>query len=374
MNKNTKFRPDYAIPPGETLLESLEEHGMTQAELAKRTGMATKTINEIVKGKNALTPDTAIQLERVFGIPAQFWNNLEKNYRDTLARLTEEESLQKSLPLLKMIPLRKMISLGWIDKAEDEIEQLKLVLRYFGVNSLRSWRIMYADTQPQFRISKSFESDQGALAAWIRQGELMVYDTKPVPFYKTGFQRALKEIRGLTRLAPDEFLPKLYQLCNENGVVLALVPELPKARANGLAHWHGNNPLIQLSLYNKWADIFWFSFLHEAGHILLHGKKEVFVEQIAMRKAKTDSEQSHTVDTDTLKKEEEADRFASDILIPPVKYQQFINRGKFSKDALFRFANNICVHPGIIVGRLQHEGLLLHSHCNDLRLKYQWSE
>lgn len=91
--KRHTYQPDIAIPPGETLREAIEALGMSQAELAQRTGRATKNINEIIMGKAAITPDGALQYERVFGVPASFWNILESNYRNTLARLSEQERL-----------------------------------------------------------------------------------------------------------------------------------------------------------------------------------------------------------------------------------------------------------------------------------------
>ncbi len=84
---HSQFRPDYVVPPGETLLEALEERGMTQAELAERTGRPKKTINGIVQGKVAITPETALQFERVLSIPAGFWSNLQRQYEETVARL-----------------------------------------------------------------------------------------------------------------------------------------------------------------------------------------------------------------------------------------------------------------------------------------------
>ena len=93
-----KFEPDYTVPPGETLLETIECLGMSQAELARRTGRPVKTINEIIKGKTAITPDTALQLERVLSVPASFWNNLERNYRESLAQFFAVESLNMKNP------------------------------------------------------------------------------------------------------------------------------------------------------------------------------------------------------------------------------------------------------------------------------------
>ncbi|MEY2914970.1 MAG: hypothetical protein RLZZ184_4279 [Cyanobacteriota bacterium] len=93
-----RYNPDYVSPPGDTLLEVLEHRGMTQAELAERTGRPKKTINEIIKGKAAITPETALQLERVFNIPASFWNNRERHYREFLAQKEEKKRLAKQVP------------------------------------------------------------------------------------------------------------------------------------------------------------------------------------------------------------------------------------------------------------------------------------
>ena len=87
--KNTSRQPNYAIPPGETLRETLQTIGMTEAQLAERTGRPQETIREIIAGKVPITAETALQLEGGLGIPASFWNNLETNYRATKARLKE---------------------------------------------------------------------------------------------------------------------------------------------------------------------------------------------------------------------------------------------------------------------------------------------
>jgi len=76
------YSPDYAVAPGETLLETIQALGMNQTDLAARTGTPLKTIDEIIKGKESITPRTALQFERVLGIPATFWNSLERNYRE----------------------------------------------------------------------------------------------------------------------------------------------------------------------------------------------------------------------------------------------------------------------------------------------------
>lgn len=88
LHKN-RFVPDYLVPPGEVLEDYLEDLGMTQAELADRTGLAKKTINEIIKAKSAITPDTALKLERTLGRPAHFWSSLERQYQDDRTQLAK---------------------------------------------------------------------------------------------------------------------------------------------------------------------------------------------------------------------------------------------------------------------------------------------
>jgi HTH-type transcriptional regulator/antitoxin HigA len=143
------------------------------------------------------------------------------------------------------------------------------------------------------------------------------------------------------------------------------VPAIPRAHVSGVARWLGSTrPLIQLSLYGKTNDKFWFTFFHEAAHILLHAnskedKKSVFLD---------DSNTSRTDNT----QECEANQWASDWLIP----SRYVNSlsGLRSKMAVVDFARQIGVHPGIIVGRLQHDMLVDFSLMNDLKQSFRFKE
>src|ERR1022692_2545850 len=99
-----RFAPDYAVPPGEQLASVLEEKGMSQAELATRIGRPQKTINEIVKGKASITPETAIQLERALGVPASIWNRLEAAYQLRLAEQRDESRLSAFSEWVERVP------------------------------------------------------------------------------------------------------------------------------------------------------------------------------------------------------------------------------------------------------------------------------
>lgn len=130
-----QYEPDLVTPPGEILLEKLEELGMTQADLAERVGRTKKTVNEIIKGKAPILPETALQLERVLAIPARFWTNLEGQYREFLARKEERGRLGGHLEWLKRIPVKKMVQVGWLPPCTGPVAAFQEALNFFGVAS-----------------------------------------------------------------------------------------------------------------------------------------------------------------------------------------------------------------------------------------------
>ncbi len=347
-----EYLPELVSVPGETLQEVLDERGISQAELAERMGRSKKTINEIIQGKAAITPETALQLERVLGIPAAFWNNLEGNYRVNQARSLERAELQKQVDWLKKLPVTAMVKKGWINKRKDEIDQLQEVLNFFGVASPLRWDEMVESTA--FRKSSAFTVDMGALSAWLRKGEIEGRGMLCRPYDKGGFRKVLSQARELTCSPLPEAFKELQKRCAEVGVAVVIISELPKTRVNGATRWLSKNKaLIQLSLRYKREDIFWFSFFHEAAHILLHGKRDIFIE-------------GEPGDADP---EREADDFASNVLLPAGRYRRFSNQSTFPKGRVIEFAAAMGVHPGIVVGRLQHDKLIEFNHLTDLRRK-----
>jgi len=353
-----QYIPDDVSPPGETLLEVLESRGMSQSELADRTGRPTKTINEIIKGKAAITPETAIQFELALGVPATFWNKRERDYREFLAKKKEIERLESQADWLDRIPYRAMANAGWFPRSSNKSEQLLQVLMFFAVASPGSWNEVWQNQHALFRQSSRFEIDMGAVAAWLRKGELEAQQVRCEEFDPSRFRDVLFAVRALTRELPQNFAQVLVDECSRAGVCVVFVPELPKTRVWGSARWLSNTcALIQLSLRYKFDDHLWFTFFHEAGHILLHGKRDFFI----------DRDEQGTND-----RESEADAFARDWLIPPDTYRTFRRRGAISCAAIGRFAYEIGVAAGIVVGRLQHDDLLPRTHCNDLKKILTW--
>lgn len=371
-NLRSEYTPDFFSHPGETLLETLEAKGMTQAELAIRMGRPKKTINEIIKGKTAITPETALQLELALGIPASFWNERERRYRESIAEAQQNKQLEQWIDWLDKIPYIELVKKGWIQKQDKPIDRLRSVLTFFGIVSPEQWEIIWSErVNVAFRKSTAYSVDDVSVAAWLRQAELTGISIDCSTYDEDRFRQVLKEVRTLTRQLPT---PELYQntlvdLCQEVGVAVALVPELPQSRVFGASQWLSpQRALVAISLYFKRDDQFWFTFFHEAAHILLHSKKEVFV----------DVENSEENSTEI---EDEANQFAGDFLIPPDALDYFIQTRRlthegtpfFDKDDICSFASEIGIAPSIVVGRLQHDHILDFKFRNELRTKLEWN-
>lgn len=363
------FAPDWVSPPGETVLDLIEERGWTQAELAKRLGYTEKHVSQLINGKVPLTDEAAIGLERVLGSNAGFWLAREAKYREHCARLEAARSYADWVSWLDELPIKELMASGAILKcrndAQHKSELVEACLRFFGVASPDDWRSHYGGMQVAFRRTRAEQSDIGAISAWLRLGEQHAEKLDGPKYDKERFEAALKTIRGLTCEPPEVFGPQLEALLFDAGVALVIVPAIPRAHVSGVARWlNPTRPMIQLSLYGKTNDKFWFTFFHEAAHILLHAntkedKKSVFLD---------DPNAGHTTDP----QEHEANQWAGDWLIP-AQYADSLPALR-SKAAVESFAREIGIHPGIVVGRLQHDGLIKPSWMNDLKQSFRFRE
>jgi HTH-type transcriptional regulator/antitoxin HigA len=347
------YQPDFAVPPGETLLEVLEDRGMTQAELAQRTNRPAKTVNEIIKGKAALTAETALQLEEVLGIPAAFWLTRETRFREVLARIERQSGLADEVGFVKQFPYSELAKIGFVDPTRDPERRVAELRSFFGVTSLSRLEHIYGGA---FRVSTAWEPSPGALMAWLRLGEVMAQGIEVPEYNKTRLLDCIPGLRALTLIDPTDASPRLRKELAACGVRLVYVPHLPKTYAHGVTRWQTGNPLVQLSVRGRYEDILWFSLLHEIGHVLLGHTRRV---PLIAWDRKPDSDKSEL--------EDEADQFASNAFIPPEEYKRFAQRGPFPAALVRRFASRVGVCPGIVIGRLQHDRLLPHTHLNGLR-------
>jgi len=352
--KQLRFEPDYAVPPGVTLQEVSKSLGIGQKELALRTSLTVQTLNRIYKGVQPITYETANRLELVTGVPARFWNNLESQYREQLERIEEKERLVEGLEWLKMIPFKELVKRKVVQKQEDLVLQLREVLTFFGVSSVEAWKKIWAKPAVAARRSPCFDTDSGSAAAWIRIGELRAQKTKCQAYDKTKFEKALQEIRALTCKEPNVFEPEMLRLCAEAGVALAFVKEMPKVPWNGATKWLTPvKAMIILCLRGKGEDRFWFSFFHEAGHVLHDSKKDLLINDGS---------------TDDLR-EINANDFAREFLIP-AKFDSRIIRAQSDTD-LIKIARELKISKGIVAGRYQFLTKKWNFHKHLIR-KFSW--
>src|SRR5262249_50614360 len=214
---------------------------------------------------------------------------------------------------------------------------------------------------PAFRLSTAAVASSYALAAWLRQGELEARKIEVHPYEAERLKSALSSLRALTLETPGAFLPQAQTLLARCGVALVVLPHLPKTYAHGATFWFTpSKAVVQMSLRGSWADIFWFSLFHELAHVLLHSKRHIFIEGKGGE------------DPEWRRQEDGANTFATDMLIPPGPYRAFTAQGVFTAGAILQFAAQRGIAPGIVVGRLQHEGFIGRDQVNGLRKRYQW--
>jgi HTH-type transcriptional regulator/antitoxin HigA len=352
------YDPDHAVPAGATLRDLLARQDMTQSELANRIDVSLKHVNQIIHGVAPITAVTALALEKVTRVPAAIWNRLESNYRDRLARLEDRRSQAADSQWLQSLPLKELQDRGFLTPGLRGGARVDEVCRFFGVANRQGWERVWRAPLASFRRSKAFASDVGAVAAWLRIGEMRAAEAQCAPYDAKAFRKALNELRELTRDDPESFAREIVRRCAACGVAVVFVREIPGTRASGAARWpNPTKGLIQLSLRYKTDDHLWFSFFHEAAHLLLHSKKMTFVSG------------SGSQDEEL---EQEANDFSASLLIP--KRFDVEMRGLRSLPEIEIFASRISIAPGIVVGRLQNEGRLDWSRGNKLKRRLELVE
>lgn len=342
------YAPREVSPPGATLRDLMEERDWKQRELAHRLGRPVQAVNEILAGKKEITEDTALELERVLQVPAQFWLVREAQFREYLARRRSAAASSEHVPWLAQFPIKALQDAGVLPAgrltAAFKQELVEPLLRFFGVASPAGWKAHYDQMQPQFRRARpSRQTDVAAITAWLRMGELQAGRLQTADYNATQLQAALPAMRALSLQPAEHIGPGLVRLCAQAGVALVFVPALPGTHVSGVVRWLGGKPLIQLSLLGKWNDGFWFSFFHEVAHVLKHRSRAIFLDDAAAGDAVDSPE------------EQEANRFATDTLVPRAQ-QARLDTLPLDAASIEAFAQEIGVHPGIVVDQLQYRG------------------
>jgi addiction module HigA family antidote len=358
------FNPDYACPPGDLIQEYLAELGISARELARRCGRSGKLMAEITAGKAPIEPETALQLERVLDVPAAIWINMEAAYQLHRARAVEDRALEDCHQWANSFPIKELADRKYLSRRSEKSSQVRELLKFFGVGSVKACEERIGDLLAvHYRTSETFTSDTLSLAAWIRIGERAATAAEIPDYDRDAFLNALKEIRDLTTVTLDKALPEIVGKCAAAGVVFILERPLPKSRASGVSRWLSpRKALIQQSFRHMSDDHFWFTFFHECAHILLHSRKEIFIDMVK-GPGSADPRQ-----------EAEANAWAASFLVPPDAMRSFVATFAGTEDEVCRFAASQRIAPGVVVGQLQHSKVIGFSKFNGLRQFYKWAD
>lgn len=345
----TRSRNFIATPPGTTIHEQLVDRGMNQKEFAIRMEMSEKHISKLINGDVHLTPDVAMRLEMVLGVPASFWNNLEALYREKIAKIEAENAMDEDIEISKKLPVKSMIENGWIENNTTTTDRILELRKFFEVVRLG---LLKENILPGIACRRQAVTEKAdyALIAWAQKAKLEARNIETSQINLKSLQNNLNSIRNMTILNPDEFSSRLVYMLSKCGIALVFLPHIGGSFLHGATFYDKNKIVIGLTVRGRDADRFWFSLFHELAHILLGHINNPF--------GIDDSDETA------------ADEFARNILIPKEEFERFVSQNSFSRSSVIGFSQAICIDPGIIVGRLQKEGYIQYNWLNNLKTQY----
>ena len=333
-------QPAQVFPPGEFVREELEARGWTQADLASVIGRPVQLVNLIVTAKKAITPRTAGELAAAFGTSPELWLNLQSAY--ALSQETGDYAeIQERARLYQIAPIKLMKSRGWIGKT-DSIEELHRELAWFYDKE----RFDELPTLP-LAARSSAPTTPEAVASQVTWGYRVRQLARGLHVAKWRTESCRVQLPELRQLASHpEGARKVPRVLAAMGIRFVVVEHLPKTRMDGCAIHVDNNPIIGMSLRYDRIDCFWHTLVHELAHVL--NGDSVLDDNLL--------EGTDVEDADQAAVEARADSHAADMLVPKKKMASFMARvgPLYSKGRINQFANLLGIHPGIIVGQLQH--------------------
>lgn len=351
------FAPDWASPPGETLRDVMRERGLPVEEVARQAGIRIDELELLLTGEAEVTLAVAKGLAAAVGSTAQFWVNRECQYRDGLARAELSQ-------WVRSLPTSEMRRLGWIPASRSVEDLFRLCLDFFRVSdhgSLLERRALLETAL--YRSSRSLSLDDGAALAWLQEARRRAHRLGQVgALRRTELRTTLSRFRHVTLdKNPQSFLPTVESALARSGVRLVVLQAPRGCTISGASLvLDDGSAMIALTARHLSDDHLWFTLYHEAAHLILHDADAIFVDDLDGDERSLDAIES------------EADEFASDLLVPSELRAELAGRRPTSRD-IIRASIRHKVAPGIVVGHLQHEGVLEYRQLNSLKRRYRWN-
>lgn len=337
----SEFTPDWSVHPGALLRRVLERRGIRQSELAERTGLTPKHINQVVSENIGISGDVAILLERVLGIDAQFWVRADADYQAYVSNLKAKEQVSEYAPWAKRFNLATLERYGIVGRRDSMAVRAEKILKFFRVASPDAFEQTWLRPRVSFRRSQSFTVDEPNTALWLRLVERSAEASEVPPLRLSVLRKVASEIPGMTSLPSlaDGFTAAKAALADA-GVVLTFVRQVPGTRVGGATWWlSAEQPVIGLTERNRKSDIFWFNLLHEIGHVLLHPKRMTFLDLESDKSLADPAEQ-------------EADRFAEQSILSDAARADIAKAA--TREQLLILAARFGVNVSIVAGQHGH--------------------
>lgn len=334
--------PAEVFPPGEFLKDELEARGWTQVEFAEIIGRDTRLVSEVVSGKRAITPETAIAFGEALGTGPELWLNLESQYQLSKVR-PNKDSIAKKANLHTKFPVREMVKRGWL-QASKNVEVLeKELLDFFAISKIDETPALLQHAAKKH----SYEDVSIHQLAWLYRARNIAMAAPAGKFSESKLEYATKELKE--QLEYVEGTRNVAPILAKAGVKFVIVEALPGSKIDGACFWIKNSPIVALSLRFDRIDNFWHTLFHELDHIK---HREGVTSPIVDIDMLTDGEKPEM--------ELRANEAAAETMIPKAEMDGFIARlnPMFTDENILGFARRIHVHPGIVVGQLQNRKLI----------------
>ncbi len=360
MSSLQAFEPEWAVAPGATIANILSQRNLNHSDFAWEIDVSVDELPALFDGKIPIDEGFAHRLEKVLGVSAEFWLVREAQFRADVHALADRVSSDEAKSWLRRLPVKDMTNYGWINHQESLTDTVSECFRFFDVFSIDQYedRIGRLADSTKFRTSSAFKSKPDSLNAWLRFGQMQAEAIPCDKWDADKLRELLPEMRKLTLVRnPQTFLPRLKSLCSSAGVALVIARAPSGCRASGATMMlNDQKALLLLSFRHLSDDHFWFSFFHECGHLILHSDYKIVIEG--------EPHQDESI-------EREANKFAEDVLLPP-PWRQLLTKLRANRNEVIRFAVRAGVSPGVIVGQMQHRGMIQHNYLNYLKRRYKW--
>lgn len=360
MSNVTEYKELVTFHPGYYIADIIEDMEITQAEFATRLGTNTKTLSCLINGQANISNDLAKKLSVMMGTGEEVWLNLQSVFDQRIIEIQKERDFDEQTYLARLIDYKYFVDVVGLSATKTTHDKIINLCKFFKVSDLRI--MMTPDFLVNYRTGICSANEKNIInsRAWVQTAINFSQKIETEAYNAEKLKSFLPKLRSMTCQKPEIFFPRMRQIFAECGVAFVFLPNLKNSGVNGAVKWI-NEDRVVLAMNNRRldTDIFWLSLFHEIKHVLQKKTKTTFISYSEKEMIEVNKQL-----------EDDADVFASNYLIPPAALRKFAPSKYTTDDEIIEFAKAIGIHPGIVAGRLQHDGILAPNRYSKLKEKY----